>query len=79
MVTILLALVSLSGACLERVAVVAIAWKNVLLHFPPQNVLVNFGPSVAWKKVPILLECVAVVAVAWKNVPQNVLVHFGRS
>jgi hypothetical protein len=32
MVAILLALVSLSGSRVECVAVVAVAWKNVLLH-----------------------------------------------
>ena len=71
---------------LEFVAVIAVAWKNVLLHFWwSRLILLGFVAvvMVAWKNVLlhfwrsrlILLEFVAVVAVAWKNV----LLHFWRS
>ena len=48
------ALLRASRTCLDREG--SVAWKNVLLHFSPQNVLVHLGRSQL-----ILLEFVGVV------------------
>ncbi len=89
MVAILLALVSLSGSRVECVAVVPVAWKNVLVHFGQSVAWKNVLVAVAWKNVLLHFSPQNVLvhfgpSVSWKNVllyflPQNVLVHFGLS
>jgi hypothetical protein len=85
MIAILLALVSSSGSCVECVAVIAVAWINVLLHFSPQNVCTGTFWAIGSleKRINFAGIC-GCCPVAWKNVllhfsPQNVLVHFGWS